>query len=75
MINDEERRIIEKLDFFFQEQVPVHISKKDKIYYNGVLKEKKSDAVFLIDDRVLGLTYLFVTDIFEVEEFKGEVRE
>ena len=60
-MRDEEeiKRIKEKLDFFFKEKVVVHIEKKDKRFLNGLLIEKKSDNVYILKDRVLGLIHIF----------------
>jgi len=73
-MRDEEeiKRIKEKLDFFFKEKVVVHIEKKDKRFLNGLLIEKKSDNVYILKDRVLGLIHIFVSDVYDIDEFQEE---
>jgi len=71
MVNDNEQRIKEKLDFFLEEKIPIHIKRQDRQFWNGTLIEKKTDDVFIIKESKLGLCHLFVKDIFEVEERRG----
>lgn len=70
MINENEQRIKEKLEFFLAEKVSVHIERKDRQFWNGNLIEKKGDDVFVLQERKLGLVHLFLKDIFEVDEFR-----
>lgn len=68
MENDNDKRIKEKLDFFYKEKVPVHVKKKDRKFWNGLIIEKKSDNVYILKENMLGLVHLFVSDIWEVDE-------
>jgi len=72
MINNEYQNnaIKEKLDFFYAEKVAVHISKHNREFLNGKLVEKKSDNIFVIDERNKGLVSVFVSEVFDVEEFR-----
>lgn len=69
MINENEKRILEKLNFFLDEKVVIHIHRNDRKFWNGVLLEKKNNNVFILKERVLGLVHLFVKDVYEVEEY------
>jgi len=71
MINENEnlKRIKEKINFFMNEKVQVHVKKKDLKFLNGYFIEQKEDNVFSFKDRVLGMVHLFVSDIFEVNEY------
>ncbi len=69
MIEDNEQRIKEKLDFFLNEKVRVHIEKKDRQFWNGILIEKKNKGVFILEEDKLGLVHLFVSDIYDVDEY------
>lgn len=75
MIEDNDRRIIEKLDFFYNERVEIHIVKKDREFWNGILltPKKEDRSVWIFKERKIGEVLLFVSDIFEVSEFR-EVR-
>jgi len=76
--NDEKERIKEKLNFFLKEKIKVHVEKKSREFFNGVLISKKNEDIFIIDDLVLGPQHIFVSDVFDVGEFrekKGEVDE
>jgi len=64
------RRIREKMNFFYSEKVAVHIKKYDRGFMNGLLVEKKSDDIFVIDERIEGRKTIFVLDIFDVEELE-----
>ena len=72
MENDNVKRINEKLDFFFNEKIPVHIEKKDRQFLNGLLIEKKGDSVFILKERKFGLIHVFISDIFDVDELREE---
>lgn len=45
-MNDNDLRIKEKLDFFLEENIPVHINLKDKIWLNGrIIKKLRGERV------------------------------
>ena len=70
MINENERMMKEKLEFFMAEKVNVHVKRNDKQFWNGLIIEKKSDNIFVMKERKLGIVHLFVSDIYSVGEFK-----
>jgi len=74
MINNETQNkvIKEKLDFFYAEKVAVHIAKHNREFLNGNLLEKKSDEIFVIEDRIKGRLTLFISEIFDVSELREE---
>jgi len=69
MINENERMMKEKLEFFMAEKVNVHVKRNDKQFWNGLIIEKKSDNIFVMKERKLGIVHLFVSDIYSVGEF------
>ena len=69
MINDNERMMKEKIEFFMSEKVNVHVKRNDKQFWNGLIIEKKSDNIFVMKERKLGIVHLFVSDIYSVGEF------
>ena len=70
MNKDNERRIKEKLNFFLEEKVRVHVERKDRQFWNGTLIKKKNDNVFIFKDDKLGLVHLFVSDVYDVDEYR-----
>ena len=74
MIEDDDKRVKEKLRFFHEEQVPVHITRMNKEFWNGILVSQKSDDVWIFQERKLGEVFLFISDIFDVEQFRGDTR-
>ena len=73
MINENEIRIKEKLDFFLAEKVEIHVQLLDKTFLNGYIEKKIREGVYWFIDRKLKGVYLFLKDIYEVEEYKMEV--
>ena len=51
------------------EKVNVHVKRNDKQFWNGLIIEKKSDNIFVMKERKLGIVHLFVSDIYSVGEF------
>lgn len=70
MMNDDEKRIIQKLDFFMQEKIPVHVQLKNKSFLNGRLIKIVDEGVYWLEEFKYGETYLFISDVFEVNEFR-----
>jgi len=68
MINDNEKRLKDKLDFFMDEKVEVHVKLKDKTFLNGFIEKEMKPGVYWFIDRKLPGVYLFLKDIYEVEE-------
>ena len=69
-MNDEELKIKEKVEFFFKENIFVHIVKKDKEFLNGHIVRLYSDSVFILNERKLGNISVFLSDIYNIEEFR-----
>lgn len=72
MDKDNERRIKEKIDFFFSERVEVHVGLLDKTFLNGIIEKELRPGVYLFCENKLGDIYLFLKDIYEIEEYKKE---
>jgi len=68
--NEHNTRMIEKFDFFYSEKVPVHINKLNGEWMNGYLMERKSDSVFMLDEREKGLVAVFISDVKDIEMLK-----
>lgn len=64
-----------KLDKYILAKIPIHIILKKKSdgdfprFLNGLLIGKKTEDIFIIDERKLGKTYVFLEDIYDVSVF------
>ena len=72
MEKQEESRIKEKLNFFYNEKCRVHISRFDKTFWRGYIIGIKEDGVFQFLEDKIGETLLFVADIHDVNLFREE---
>lgn len=72
-MDDNEKRIREKLLFFYQEQIEIHVERKDREFWNGILIKPKNDDVWIMQEKKLGEVFLFICDIFDVDEYRQEV--
>ena len=68
--NENEGRINEKLDFFMTEKIKIHIELKDRTFLNGVIIKKVKDNVYWLQESKIGQVFLFVKDIYDVDEYK-----
>lgn len=62
--------MMEKFNFFYSEHVPVHIKKVSGEWANGHLVEKKSDLIFMLEEREKGLVTIFVSEVKDIEMLK-----
>jgi len=70
MEKQEEQRLKDKVNYFYNEKCKVHITRFDKTFWRGVIVSKKSEDVFeFVEDR-LGNCLLFITDIHDINLFK-----
>lgn len=75
----EEKRITDKVNFFMDEQIEVHVKLHDKTFLNGFIEKKlKTGVYWFIDRKLIKGVYLFIRDIYEIEPmrevfFGGEV--
>jgi hypothetical protein len=72
-----------KLEKFMAAKIPVHIilkrkdwSKDDNFspFLNGYIVGKKSEDIYIIDERVVGETYVLIEDIYDVRVFQNNRR-
>ena len=85
------KEIKERLEKFKQANIPVHIvlkaTEKEKAIFrsynsdiiprflNGLIMGKKSDDVYIIDEKKLGETYVLIDDIYNVSVYVKSNRE
>ena len=74
MDKNEEDRIKEKVNFFYQEKCRVHITRFDKSFWRGLIIGKKSDSVWNFHEDKLGECLLFISDIHDINLFREEVK-
>lgn len=60
-----------KAKTFLEKNIPVHILKKDREWWNGNIIEVKSDFL-IIDERKKGEAILFFLEIHSIEELEVE---
>lgn len=61
----------EKANYFFSKNLRVHITKKDKNFFNGeILTTKEDEFVFKINDDKEGERIVFYSEINDIEEYK-----
>jgi hypothetical protein len=64
-----------KLEKFISAKIPVHIVLKKKSpgdiprFLNGLLIGKKTEDIFIMDERKIGKTYVFLEDIYDAIVF------
>jgi len=69
MINENEKRLKQKIEFFKEEKVEVHVKLNDKTFLNGFVDKEIKPGVYWFIDNKLGGVYLFLKDLYEVVEF------
>ena len=76
MINEKENDNVElikkKVDFYFKQDILVHINLKiNKEFLNGSIKEVSADF-FMLEERMRGLIPVFFLEVYNIEELKEE---
>ncbi len=66
--------MIKKANFFFEKRITIHVNCNNGTFYNGLIIEIHGEEYILIDDRMLGETPVYFSEINSLERFK-EVRE
>lgn len=62
--------LIEKAKFYFEKQVTIHIDTIDNRFFNGIITQI-SEKHIVVNDRVLGETIIFFSEIKVFERFVG----
>ena len=71
----EHKEIIEeKLNYFLNNSIKVHITKFNKEFLNGKIYSKLSNEIYLVREDRQGNIKVFLNEIFDIDEFK-EKRE
>jgi len=64
--------MIQKAIFFFERKITIHVSCEKGNFYNGLIIEIHGEEYLLINDRVLGETPVYFSEITTLERFKEE---
>lgn len=77
MDKDNESRIKDKVEFFMDEKIKVHVELLDKTFLNGFIIKKLKNGVYWLEEDKIGEVFLFLRDIYNVDKFKEkeEVQE
>ena len=70
MEKQEEQRVKDKVNYFYNEKSRVHVTRFDKTFWRGVIIDKRSEDVFEFIEDKLGKCLLFVTDIHDINLFR-----
>lgn len=68
-IKDNEKRIKEKVDFFMNKKIGVHVELIDKTFMNGFVEKQLQEGVYWFIDRKFGGVYLFLKDIYDIDKY------
>jgi len=77
MVSDQDRisNNLNKLIFFMEHDMMIHIDLLNKTFYNGKIVRKVEDGVFIIDDKVLGEQHIFLNEIYKVDTYRENNKE
>jgi hypothetical protein len=59
-----------KAKYFFDNKTIVHISLKNKQFYNGFITEEPAFDFLIVDDRKVGKSIVFFSEVFDITAFK-----
>jgi len=65
-----EEGIIQKINFFMEEKIEVHVKLHSRVFLNGTIEKELKPGVYWFIDRKLNGIYLFLKDIYEIEQMK-----
>lgn len=65
-MNNENKDMIKKVNYFLEKKLKVHITKKNKNFLNGYFEGKVGDNIYLFKDDKLGVVEVFVSEIFDI---------
>ena len=66
--------LYEKAEFYIKNNIVVHVETKSGRYYNGPIIECSNKHIILLD-RVLGETFLLLSEIVILEKYKEKKEE
>lgn len=73
-MENEELTLKNKVEKFMSAKIPIHIALKNGRFLNGMVVGKRSEDIYIIIDRKIGRTYVFLEDVYEVTVFTKDNR-
>ena len=76
MINENEQAMKEKINYFFDNKIKVHITLNrilasgKNVWLNGLVSEKLTENLFVIQEDVLGEIKITTFEILDIQEYK-----
>ena len=70
-----ETELNEKLDFYMQEKVKIHIDLFDGTFLNGFIIKNSKENVWWMQEDKLGQVFVFIKDISVIEQFRNKVEK
>ena len=67
-----EQEIKKMITFYDGKETTLHIKLSNGRFYNGIFVEWETPQVMVLDDRVLGMIHVFLSQIVSIEEYKKE---
>ena len=68
------QNIKEKVDFYLEKKIPVHIKNVDGSWDNGTIVEYESKNVLVFLEAKRGLIHIFLSDIADIEDLRMEAK-
>jgi len=75
MVTDTELKMRGKIQYFYEEQIKVHVKRFDKTFWNGKIIAVRGDGVYTFLDHNYGEMILFACDVKDVIEYKEGARK
>ena len=65
-----EDKMKERIQFFLENKVKVHIELFDRTFFNGIFIKPAGEGVWILNEVKLGETFIFLDDIEILEQFR-----
>jgi len=69
-MEENDKRMKEKVEFFYNEKCKVHVKRHDGFFWNGLILSKKSEGVYEFLENKLGKQFLFIRDIRDIDAMR-----
>ena len=66
-----ESKMKERIQFFLENNVNIHIELFDGTFLNGIFIKQSKENVWVLKEVKLGETFIFLEDIDRLEQFRG----
>ena len=66
----QKENVKEKVNFYLEKKIPVHLKYLDGTWDNGVFVEYESKNVVVFNELKRGLIHIFISDIADIEDLR-----